>query len=182
MIIGVDICNTIAQVNEALALHFLGTSKVPDDLQKQRQWNLPGLNPDFFRSPEGMNLLSQAKPYEKASEVLNSFIYKGHKIVYITARPQETELVSRRWLRQHNFPLGDIVHSHQKGESCLEKGVTFMIEDDPFYAEQVKRAGIPVFLVRQRYNVDFPAPKMDWKIAGFILPKAIPMMKRNERS
>ncbi|QGG48282.1 5' nucleotidase, NT5C type [Heliorestis convoluta] len=182
MIIGVDICNTIARVNEALALHFLGTYTIPESLQKQRRWDLPGLTPDFFRSPTGMIFLSQVQPYNGAAEVLSSFVRSGHKVIYITARPQETELVTRRWLKEHHFPCDEVIHSEEKGLVCIEKEVDVMIEDDPFYAQQIKEAGVSLFLVKQRYNATFPAPKMDWKMARLILPKAVGKNIKSERN
>ncbi|QGG46832.1 hypothetical protein [Heliorestis convoluta] len=96
MLIGVDICNTIAKINEALALRFLGTSEIPQELRKQRRWDLPGLNPDFFRTHEGLRLFFEAKPYEGAAETLNKLVSAGHRVVYITAKPKESELVTRR--------------------------------------------------------------------------------------
>ncbi|QGG46831.1 hypothetical protein [Heliorestis convoluta] len=74
-------------------------------------------------------------------------------------------------MKEHGFPSGEVVFSEEKGDACLDMDVQLMIEDDPVFAKQVKEVGIPVFMVRQDYNIDFPALKMDWKMADIMWSK-----------
>ncbi|MZP30998.1 hypothetical protein GTO91_14870 [Heliobacterium undosum] len=156
LLIGVDICNTIAKINKQLALHFFGTETIPEKYRVMRRWDLPGLGPDFFSSPDGLRIFARAEAYPSAAEVLVDLKNAGHRLFYITARPRESHLVTARWLHTHGFPEAEILFTEEKGTLCAAKGVDLLVEDDPVYVRQAEDRGIPVLVKAHEYNDGVP--------------------------
>ncbi len=44
-----------------------------------------------------------------AQLLLNTWVEKGYKVVYLTARPHDFRVPTRKWLNDHGFPLGPVV-------------------------------------------------------------------------
>ncbi len=147
MNVAVDICNTVADINFALAVRGYNTKIYPS----------PDLPPGFFSSPTGLAVFMAAIPLPFAVEgvwqVYRSVRDTGGRLVYLTARPREARFVTRRWLELHGFPCPDaVVFAENKAEAAKRLGIDLAFEDDPDQIRALSAAGIKVLAVEQPYN------------------------------
>lgn len=159
--LAVDICNTIADVNGEIKKVF-GANPNP------LSYLHPGVSPNFFKYNTW--IFEKALPFKGAAAVLNQ-LAKIYKIVYITARPKEAELITLKWIEKNGFPMGKIFFSPQKHETAKHLNVMAAIEDAPHEIDSYLTAGIPVFVKKQPYNLNYQNV-FDWaneKIKSFLL-------------
>lgn len=116
MLIGVDICNTIANINYELFRKF----KI-----NPRQYPAPEVPKDFFITAGGLTLFINARPYYNSQKVLMQLITEGYRIVYVTSRPKIAEFVTRRWLKLNGFPPGNVefIPSGEKAAIARDTGI-----------------------------------------------------------
>jgi len=122
-------------------------------------------------------IYSLGVPLEHAPEVLTDLVSKGHRVTFITARPdlKNIEEVTRRWLKKHGFPYtGDnlVMNAQDKAKVAKEMGVDLFFEDAPYHLENLVRNQIPTVIVDASYNQDFPHPLKrirDWREVYAIL-------------
>ncbi|MDK2816243.1 MAG: hypothetical protein PWR22_872 [Moorella sp. (in: firmicutes)] len=145
MRIGVDICNTIANVNaEILRSYDVSLDVYP----------FPELPAGFFSTTEGLTLLARAKPLAGAAEVLKNYALHGHEIIYITSRPVIAANITREWLAAHGFPRGSIVFLPRgyKKVFAAHYGIGLFFEDDPIEAAGLQEAVCQVYMPVWPYN------------------------------
>jgi uncharacterized HAD superfamily protein len=145
MRIGVDICNTIANVNaEILKCYHVSLDVYP----------FPELPAGFFSTTEGLTLLARAKPLAGAVEVLKNYALHGHEIIYITSRPVIAANITREWLAVHGFPRGSIVFLPRgyKKVFAAHYGIGLFFEDDPIEAAGLQEAVGQVYMPAWPYN------------------------------
>lgn len=148
-IIGVDICNTIADVMGELNKRF-GNSPTPN------VYFHPGLSgiPTFFE--DNLDVFLDAKVIESSNIVLRE-LAKANKIVYITARPEKAYFVTKLWLKRNGFPKGEIYFTKEKPKIANMLKVDVVFEDAPHEIDNYLQYSkdIEVMVKRQPYNLEF---------------------------
>lgn len=155
MLIGVDLCNTVANVNYELLKRFNNLSF--------KKYPFPEVPKDFFESPEGLKIFMDARPFYRSQEMLYRLISLGYQVVYMTSRPQLAEFVTRRWLDLNGFPSGliEFVPSNQKAERAYETGMVAFFDDDPFVIQGlINKGSISVFVKAAPYNNHIQSPNI----------------------
>lgn len=152
MRIAVDLCNTLCDVNGALE-SLLGVRR------KKGSYFIDGLPSTFFENnPEFFFL---PKPYHKAADILQVLSYH-HDILYVTARPKNSEHVTNKYLEQNGFPKAPIIFSDNKGILCKKLRVDVAIEDAPHEIQKYQEVGIPVLIKDWDYNRNLEGIRFDW--------------------
>lgn len=159
MLIGVDICNTIANINYELLQKFNISPKL---------YPAPEVPKDFFINVEGLKMFLNARPYYHAKQVLAGMTAEGYRIVYMTSRPKTAEFVTRRWLNLHGFPAGSVefIQSSEKATMAQYLRMVAFFDDDPVVIQGLTEKGIPVFVKAAPYNANIIGPNVvrfkDW--------------------
>lgn len=152
--IAVDICNTIADVISELDAR-LGHNPNPARYFHPGLWDKP------YYFEENLDIFLDAKPIGNSVEILSELsVY--NEIVYITARPEIAEFVTKLWLKENNYPKGKLYFSKNKAKLASKLGVDIAIEDAPFEIERYIKAGIKVFVKEQAYNVGYEN-RFEWE-------------------
>jgi hypothetical protein len=141
----VDICNTIANVNEQLNLLGFQTSVYPAPIPAEV------FTEELFR---------QAKPMQTVVNLVKRLVGQGYSLVYLTARPEGVREVTLEWLRAYDLPVGPLVHTsgRLKGEMALElvhvDWIAGAIEDSPHEIESYAQAipGIRLMVPDWQHN------------------------------
>jgi len=143
----VDICNTIANVNEQLNLRGFLTNVYPSPIPAE------AFTEKLFR---------QAKPIWPIINLVKRLVDQGYSLVYLTARPESVREVTLEWLRAHDLPVGPVIHTNGrlKGEMALDlvhaDWIAGAIEDSPHeiagYAEAIP--GIRLLVPEWLHNED----------------------------
>jgi hypothetical protein len=144
--VGVDICNTISNVNLELLRYYnvsiddYPSTKVPEG---------------FFITGKGLGVLMHAEPFPGSQNILKRLQEEGNVIEYVTTRPVTAEFVTKRWLVMYGFPQGKVifVHSHEEKAACaVERNYTVFFEDDPRAIKSLLDKGVEVFVKDWPYN------------------------------
>lgn len=101
-------------------------------------------------------------------------ISKNNDIIFVTARPQHMEHITRNFLKKHFVEDPIVFHSgnlhggnRYKHEICLSENVDIMIEDCPRNSLSIANAGIKVALLDKPWNQGFIHPNVtrykNWK-------------------
>lgn len=145
MRLGVDIDNTVANLNEELVRRYNVSLEV---------YPSPDLPLGFFSTQEGLELLAQAKPLPGAAEVLRVLSRAGHEILYITSRPVLAINFTREWLKAWGFPRGGIVFVPRGFKKVFAAcyGIDIFFEDDPGEALGLQEVGTRVYMLEWPYN------------------------------
>ena len=124
---GVDICNTIANINACVA-EALG---LPVEALT-RKYGLEHLGLDsagwFQAHPE---VYEAALPMPVIYDEVRALARAGWEIVYVTSRPERHRAVTTRWLRRWGFPTGDLIMNGNKAEVAQALGLALFLEDSP---------------------------------------------------
>ncbi|QGP93401.1 hypothetical protein MGLY_28090 [Neomoorella glycerini] len=146
MRIGVDLCNTVANVNAMLVMKFtrLSLTRYPD----------PEIPAGFFHIPEGLELLSKAQPFPYATGTLRFLASAGHEIIYLTSRPILAVNLTREWLAVNDFPSGTLMFLPRGDKALFARyyGIDWFFEDDPLEALSLQGIVGQVFLKSWPYN------------------------------
>lgn len=146
-VIAVDICNTLADVVAELNAR-LGVSPTPD------VYFHPGIKDrDYFKN--NLDVFLDAKVLGISNLVISE-LAKYNKIVYITARPKESELVTRIWLKRNGFPKGELYFSNDKPGIASKLGVDMAFEDAPHEIDNYRNnTKVEVLVKKQPYNLGY---------------------------
>lgn len=148
MLVAVDICNTIANVNLELLRYFrLDLEKYPH----------PAVPPEFFESGRGQEVFFKADPFPGAQETLFELHKRGCRIEYVTSRPQSAKFVTKRWLTIHGFPSGRIIFAggpKEKADLVHRRRYVLFFEDDPRVINELLalRCGVDILVKDWQYN------------------------------
>lgn len=118
----VDICNTIANVNEQLNLRGFQTDVYPSPIPAE------AFTDELFR---------QAKPIWTVINLVKRLVDQGYSLVYLTARSENIREVTLEWLKAYDLPVGPLIHTNGrlKGEIVMElvpvDWIAGAIEDSP---------------------------------------------------
>lgn len=149
-----DIDGTIASLFPVVAkkIEAVFDKKIEGDLYVYGPFdhNIPGVTAkeleviyEFFIEPSTYGM---AKPREHAAAILNEIDASGEFHGYITRRHPQTNVVTRRWLQRHGFPMGKIYNPQfeiEKGSAIPPVLATadefYLIEDSPEEAKAFSR-------------------------------------------
>lgn len=151
MLIAIDICNTLADVNKELE-KAIGHNPIPSSYYH------PKLTDNFFK--KNLWVFTQAKAIEHSLEVLKK-LSKNNKLIYITARPIEAKAVTIGWLKNNGYPDGEVIFTNNKAAIAKQLGVQLAIDDAPHEIESYCKAGIEVLVKQQPYNIQYPN-RFEW--------------------
>ena len=161
MKIAVDICNTLADINQVIE-HMYGRNPNP------RSYFHPAVSSKYFFSYNTW-IFAVAKPMVNSVAILQLLVEQGHEIVYITARPEEAMEITETWLRRNGYPEGEIHYTTNKTkvEICKELGIQVAIDDAPHEINEYTTSDIEVFIPEQEYNVQF-RNRFNWNNLSFL--------------
>lgn len=92
---------------------------------------------NYFEEIE-KELYIKARPVPCSVEVLWWFWQNGCEIVYLTLRKKHFKELTRNWLVYYNYPeSNNIITTTNKKEWLLNNRVDFVIEDNPYIAEEL---------------------------------------------
>ncbi|GAF24679.1 uncharacterized conserved protein [Moorella thermoacetica Y72] len=152
MRIGVDLCNTIANINAMLVMKFtrLSLTRYPD----------PEIPAGFFSTPEGLELLSKAQPFPYAAVTLRFLASAGHEVIYLTSRPILAVNLTREWLAVNDFPCGALMFLPRGYKALFARyyGIDWFFEDDPQEALSLQGVVCKVFMKTWPYNYGVQGP------------------------
>lgn len=154
-ILAVDLCNTVAAVNAAIAA-ILG-------LGARWEWRTYDLRPAGVSDPDAWfrahpGVFAEAEPMEGAVEALDTAVRCGWEVLYLTARPEWARGLSLEWLRRHGFPPGRLVMTADKARACLALRVSAAVEDSPNQIRSMSRV-VSVYAPAQPYN----GSRLEWR-------------------
>lgn len=173
MNIGIDIDNTITEVQEELnhaayeyAIKlgknienaenpFEDTKNNGDTYKKKFQFSDEELK-NFLKNIQE-KITNNAKPRENAVETINRLKQNGHKIIIITARDSEfhdnPDLLSQDWLNKNNIKYDKlIVNAREKGIVCKNENIDLFIDDQLNNCLNVSKEGIKVIRISNEIN------------------------------
>jgi len=159
MNIGVDIDGVLADALSTWLTYlnkYFGQNKTKEDIvvyQFEKVFGVSWEEMDrFFRTKQEI-LLTNLSPIEKAQETLEE-LAKKHKILLITARPEEYRDITEKWLHDHSIPYQKLIMTtfNDKTCHCRACGVDLFIEDSLENALSIHACGIPVLLFDAPYN------------------------------
>lgn len=176
MKIGIDIDNTITEVQEELnnaayeyaiklgkninsAENALEDIKNNGDLYKKKfEFTYEELK--YFLKDIQEEITNKAKPRINAVETINRLRKEGHKIFIITARVSEFHddpyLLSKNWLDKNNIEYDKlIVNAREKGRVCKNENIDLFIDDQLNNCIDVEREGIQTIRISnddEKYN------------------------------
>lgn len=152
-IIAIDICNTLADIITEIEVR-LGHNPNPTE------YFHPGINkyPRFFE--DNLDVFLNAKAIGDSALQLRE-LSKNNTIVYLTARPQIAEFVTRLWLKNNGYPIAPIYFTNNKVRVASKLGVNLAIEDAPFELDRYMEADIEVLVKQQSYNLMY-SNRFDW--------------------
>ncbi|QGP94090.1 hypothetical protein MGLY_35150 (plasmid) [Neomoorella glycerini] len=152
MRIGVDLCNTIANVNVMLAMKFTCLSLT--------QYPSPGIPAGYFSTPEGLELLKMAQPFPYAAATLCLMASAGHEVIYLTSRPVLAANFTREWLAANGFPGGALMFLPRGDKALFARhyGIEWFFEDDPLEALSLHGVVNKVFVKTWPYNYGVQGP------------------------
>ncbi len=146
MLIGLDICNTLADVNSRVA-DALDTPV--DALVERYGIERLGLRPGWFDGhPE---VFADALPVPGSREVVDALASAGARIVYVTARPEKLRGITRAWLRRWGFPQGSLVMGLDKARVARALRIALFFEDCPRDIAALREV-CPVRVIGWPYN------------------------------
>ena len=174
MLIGVDIDDVIADTERVVRQHLnarYGLRLRREDVTDFSLEKLAGLSPgdvqafleDFHRSGGYRSMA----PIPGAREALTRLAAR-HRIVLVTARPEETRPDTEAWLAEHGIPYHALIFSNGAGKHGLQPYDRF-VEDRPAFALELAEAGVPVLLFDAPWNRRVAHPRIrrvrDWQEA-----------------
>jgi hypothetical protein len=145
-IVVADVCNTLGNVNGELARRGYDISVFP---------SVVPLN--LFQDH---SLFSETQPLNESIFLLRQ-LARLYSIVYLTARPIESEVVTQSWLERHNCPKGVLLHTmgRPKGEYLqffkdMGLEVAGVLEDAPHELASIREVqpNLKIYIPRWHYN------------------------------
>ena len=196
MNIGIDIDNTITEVQEELnnaAYEYaiklgknIKNSKNPfediknngDTYKKKFQFSYDELK--YFLKNIQEEIINKAKPRDNAVEIINRLRKEGHKIIIITARDSEFHddpyKLSKSWLDKNNIEYDElIVNAREKASICKKEEIDLFIDDQLNNCIDVEKKGVQTIRIsNDNKNYQSVISLKDWReIYTFILNEKI---------
>lgn len=191
MNIGIDIDNTITEVEEELnnaAYEYaikLGKSinnkevLVEDTANNgnkyKEKFDFTYEELKYFLKDIQEEIINRAEPRENAVEIINRLRKEGHKIIIITARDSEFHddpyLLSKNWLEKKSIEYDKlIVNAREKGSICKNENIDIFIDDQLNNCITVLKEGIKVIrMSKQVSNIEQIVDLDNWnKIYEYI--------------
>ncbi len=141
----VDICNTLADVNEQINL-VTGVSR------PEGTYYHPAVTGDAFFEKH-LEVFSNAHVLDGSVEFVNR-IARTYDVLYVTARPECSYEVTRKWLHENGYPAAPITFTKDKVSSCRELNVAFAVDDAPAEIMAYNRSGILCLVPAWDYNIN----------------------------
>ena len=151
MLIGIDICNTIADVKSEIE-KVVGPNPTPS------VYFHPMVNDMFFEN--NLWIFDQAQPIGGSVEALQR-LSLINRLVYITSRPVEAMDITRNWFKKHGYPMAEVIITRNK--PCVAKTleIDLAIDDSPFEISGYLAANVNVWVKAQVYNQQF-GNRFEW--------------------
>lgn len=100
------------------------------------------------------------KPFSDSIDIIEA-LSKKHNLYIITSRPSSITKETSDWIKKYykGFFKEIILTNHyfggtkKKSEVCIEKNITWMIEDMANYANDCAEAGVKVILIERPWNI-----------------------------
>lgn len=158
MRIGVDIDGVISDSYTAwlqeLNQYYGKNITVLEDYEMHLVFDVPwdDMNNFFVQNVE--KLFTMPHPMKGAKEGIETLLAEGNEIIYVTARTQDEEDVTFRWMTKHGIPHEHILFSGLKSKVDLVKQwqIEVFIEDYMKNAKAIAELGLPVLLLNASYN------------------------------
>jgi len=151
-LLAVDICNTLADINEQIA-KALGPNPNPSN------YIHPGTSIEFFENNSWV--FQKALPFDGAAEGVQ-YLSKSWEIIYLTARPEWARQITNHWLTKWGFPSGSLITTNEKAIQAQLLGISMAVEDAPHEILSLQKAGIPVMVHTQPYNNGLGNYRFSW--------------------
>lgn len=131
LIIGIDIDNTISKSHpviwEKFKKEFKGRvifSESPDfyHLEKNTSASLSEVEIFFDHIERDEEFILSFPSYKGANLILDKWILEGHKLHYITARPEHSRSSTLSWLKKHEFPTQNVsldLHDRERDTNAV---------------------------------------------------------------
>lgn len=158
MKLGVDIDGVVSDSYTywlgALNKHFNKEIKELHDYKLELLFDVPWqeMNRFFVENVEALFMSPQPMPgVKRALEMIKAH---KHEIQLITARREEEEEITRRWLRKYQIPYDQlqVIGDKSKAEICQTEQISLFVEDYAVNAELISDLGIPVIILDAGYN------------------------------
>lgn len=151
--IGIDICNTIADVNECIRQAL----NLPDACFKEYGLSRYGIDGEWFA--KHLEVFAEAEPIPGAAQALDILASGGAEIYYLTARPEKARVITAEWLKRWGFPDGRLIMTQEKDKAARELSLDLVVEDAPPEIAKLKKVRVNIVVYRQPYNDGL----FDWK-------------------
>lgn len=149
--IAVDLCNTVCDINTPLEKIF--HKRLPGT------YYIPGVTEDFFI--KNTDIFRTALAFTYAAECLH-LLAKHYNIIYVTARPIEAAEATEDFLKENDFPKGQIIFSKNKAVVFKKLSMVFAIDDSPSEIINYQKSNIPVLIKAWDYNHGLGV-RFEWK-------------------
>lgn len=159
--LGVDICNTLADVNAEIG-RVRGIKGWRPERYALEPLGIRDGGAFFAAYPE---IFAQAEPMPGAREALWT-LARRWEIFYVTSRPLWARELTIAWLAGHGFPPGKLVMGIPKVVAVQQLGLSAFVEDDPVQVELLRQV-CPVYPIAWPYN----GSKAGWREIARILGK-----------
>ena len=151
MRIGIDLDDTVCKTSEFVH------EKLDSYSRNMNLNSIDIMNDEFlkeqFFSLHLKSIYENVEIKRNAYDVLQRLKSKGNEIYFLTARSENMEEITRKWLENHGIVYDQLimnVYGEERAILCHEKQIDFMIDDDPFNRKKVLEKGIPCLLFDDR--------------------------------
>lgn len=128
------------------------------DLRK-RFADYPEILNDAMTIVNDLNTYRMLNPDLLAFSFLSEIVLTGYEVIFMTSRPKsaigvtENQIAKYIGAEEFNETLG-VQHSLNKTADLWKyrKQIEFIVEDNPYVSDEMKRAGLPVFVWDQPWN------------------------------
>jgi len=163
MRIGIDIDGTIKQTQKAAIQLYneeLNVNIKEDEVTTFYLDEPYGLSPEegriMWRKLEN-KIYTVGIPLEGAPEALQQLKKDGHKIFFVTARPDTEGIreVTEQWLLKHDFPFDGhnlYMNVQEKGKKAKQLEIDLFFEDDPEHLNNLIASNIHTVIMDAKYN------------------------------
>lgn len=138
-----------------------------------------------FRERYLYEIHTLAEPRDQAAYFVNKLFFEHQQISIITAREKKLEILTHKWLLEHNISFSSLHHlgSTNKVSTAIIQNLDLFIEDRLETAQEMIIWGIPTLLFNTPYNQGYDHPLLfrvnTWKEVYEII---LGMDKENEKN
>ena len=118
-----------------------------------KAYDINGEDIKEFMATRGMKIFKEVPPRPNSIPVLTELKEKDYNIILVTARGSELKNLTAKWLKKHQIPYDQLIHSEEKADICQQKGIELFIDDRVENLLPIKkRLNIPVILMTMTHN------------------------------